>query len=65
MLTQDQFSTGTPPHAGHYLVITNEFPKNCPVMVAEYYEGKFYCESSEVCLRNVTHWLIIDKNITP
>ena len=48
---------------GHYFVIAPEsFPKNCKVVVAEFYEDNqiFYSESSDCPMLDVTHWRPIE-----
>lgn len=52
--------TGGPPEvSGFYLVrVVWSFPRNCRWLVAEYDDGtgRFYSESSESRLDDVTHW---------
>ena len=52
-----------PPEQGHYLVkCKNSFPKNCEVVVAEFYEDNetFYSESTDFPINDATHWRLID-----
>ena len=52
-----------PENQGHYLVIApKSFPKNCEVMIAEFYEDNqtFYCEYSDFPLEDVTNWRPIE-----
>ena len=52
-----------PKEQGHYLVIApKSFPKNCKVVVAEFYEDNqmFYSESSDCPIPDVTHWRPIE-----
>ena len=52
-----------PEKQGHYLVIApKSFPKNCKVVVAEFYEDNntFYSESSDCPIEDATHWRPID-----
>ena len=52
-----------PEKQGHYLVIApKSFPKNCKVVVAEFYEDSntFYSESSDCPIEDATHWRPID-----
>ena len=48
-----------PEKQGHYLVkAPKSFPKNCIVVVAEFYEDNntFYSESSDCPIEDATHW---------
>ena len=48
-----------PGKQGHYLVkAPKSFPKNCIVVVAEFYEDNntFYSESSDCPILDATHW---------
>lgn len=48
-----------PEKQGHYLVVApKSFPKNCKVVVAEFYEDNntFYSESSDCPINDATHW---------
>ena len=52
-----------PEKQGHYFVkVLNSFPKNCDVMVAEFYDDNhvFYCEHSDSSIHDVTHWRPIE-----
>lgn len=52
-----------PDKQGHYLVIApKSFPKNCKVVVAEFYDDNntFYSESSDYPIEDATHWRHID-----
>jgi len=52
-----------PTKQGHYLVkCKNSFPKNCDVVVAEFYEDNetFYSESTDCPINDVTHWRLIE-----
>ena len=52
-----------PEKQGHYLVLApKSFPKNCRVVVAEFYEDNkmFYSESSDYAIHDVTHWRPIE-----
>ena len=49
---------------GYYLVVApHSFPKNCNVVVAEFYEDNktFYSESSDSPIEDATHWRPIDR----
>jgi len=49
---------------GCYLVkCKNSFPKNCDVVVAEFYEDNhvFYSESSDYPIKDATHWRPIER----
>jgi hypothetical protein len=57
------FDLVKPTEQGHYLVsVKNSYPKNCNVVVAEFYEDNnmFYSESSEAPIYDVTHWKRIE-----
>jgi len=48
-----------PTEQGHYFVkCKKSFPKNCEVIVAEFYEDNqtFYSESSDSPIHDVTYW---------
>ena len=48
-----------PSKQGHYLVkVKNSFPKNCDVVIAEFYEDNqtFYSESSDNPIDDVLFW---------
>ena len=48
-----------PEKQGHYLVkAPKSFPKNCIVVVAEFYKDNntFYSESSDCPIEDATHW---------
>jgi RNA recognition motif-containing protein len=48
-----------PSQQGHYLVkCKTSFPKNCDVVVAEFYDDNqtFYSESSDYPINDATHW---------
>ena len=52
-----------PEEQGYYLVIApHSFPKNCNVVVAEFYEDNktFYSESSDSPIEDATHWRPIE-----
>ena len=52
-----------PTEEGFYLVkCKTSFPKNCEVVVAEFYEDNkmFYSESSDYPIKDATHWRPID-----
>ena len=52
-----------PEEQGYYLVIApHSFPKNCNVVVAEFYEDNktFYSESSDSPITDATHWRPIE-----
>jgi len=52
-----------PEKQGCYLVkCKNSFPKNCDIVIAEFYEDNktFYSESSDCPIYDVTHWRQID-----
>jgi hypothetical protein len=54
---------GKPAKDGHYLVkVAHSFPKNCDIVVAEFYEDnqEFYSESTECAIKDATHWRMID-----
>lgn len=58
------FSEQKPTEQGHYLVKCRvSFPKNCDVVVAEFYEDNqtFYSESSDYPIHDVTHWRPIER----
>lgn len=49
-----------PTQQGHYLVVAPQsFPKNCVVVVAEFYDDNnvFYSESSDCPIEDATHWM--------
>lgn len=55
-----------PTKEGHYLVqCDHSFPKNCNVVVAEYYASNqhFYSEAFDEPIYDVTHWKPIDPKI--
>ena len=52
-----------PEEQGYYLVVApHSFPKNCNVVVAEFYEDNktFYSESSDSPIKDATHWRPIE-----
>ena len=52
-----------PKEQGYYLVVApHSFPKNCNVVVAEFYEDNktFYSESSDSPIEDATHWRPIE-----
>ena len=52
-----------PEEQGYYLVIApHSFPKNCNIVVAEFYEDNktFYSESSDSPITDATHWRPIE-----
>lgn len=52
-----------PEEQGYYLVVApHSFPKNCNVVVAEFYEDNktFYSESSDSPIEDATHWRQIE-----
>jgi len=52
-----------PTKQGCYLVkCKNSFPKNCDVVVAEFYEDNhvFYSESGDYPIKDATHWRAIE-----
>ena len=52
-----------PEEQGYYLVVApHSFPKNCNVVVAEFYEDNktFYSESSDSPIEDATHWRPIE-----
>ena len=52
-----------PTEQGHYLVkVKNSFPKNCNVIVCEFYEDnqKFYCEYSDSPVHDAISWRHIE-----
>jgi hypothetical protein len=53
-----------PENQGHFLVIApKSFPKNCVVVVAEFYDDNnmFYSESGDFPMTDVTFWSEIPK----
>ena len=59
------FEEVKPTEQGHYLVkCKTSYPKNCDVVVAEFYEDNktFYSESSDCPLHDVTHWRPIERS---
>jgi len=59
------FAEEKPTKQGCYLVkCKNSFPKNCDVVVAEFYEDNktFYSESSDCPIHDVTHWRPIERS---
>lgn len=52
-----------PKEQGHYFVkVKNSFPKNCDVIVCEFYEDnkKFYCEFSDSVVHDAIAWRPIE-----
>ena len=59
------FEEEKPTDQGYYLVkCKTSYPKNCDVVVAEFYEDNqtFYSESSDSPIKDVTHWRPIERN---
>lgn len=59
------FEEEKPTEQGCYIVkCKNSFPKNCDVVVAEFYEDNktFYSESSDDPIHDVTHWRPIERS---
>lgn len=58
------FEEEKPTTQGCYLVkCKTSYPKNCDVIVAEFYEDNktFYSESSDAPIHDVTHWRPIER----
>lgn len=54
-----------PEKEGHYFVkVLNSFPKNCDVIVCEFYEDNktFYSESSDSPIHDAIKWMPIPKS---
>ena len=59
------FEEVKPTEQGYYLVkCKTSYPKNCDVVVAEFYEDNktFYSESSDCPIHDVTHWRPIERS---
>ena len=59
------FKEDKPTEQGFYLVkCKTSYPKNCDVVVAEFYEDNetFYSESSDCPIHDVTHWRPIERS---